>query len=39
MSRVGFLMVRGTVDEDSGEPVEGDFLEEELSSFLFAGFS
>ena len=39
MSRVGFSMVRGTVDEDSGEPVEGDFPEEEFSSFLSVGLS
>ena len=39
MSRLGFSMVRGPIDEDSGEPVEGDFLEEELFSFLSAGLS
>ena len=39
MSRLGFSMVRGTIDEDSGELVEGAFPEEELSSFLSAGFS
>ena len=34
MSRLGFSMVRGPVDEDSQEPVEGAFIKEELSSFL-----
>ena len=32
-------MVRGTVDEDSGELVEGAFPKEELSYFLSVGLS
>ena len=32
-------MVRGTLDEDLGELVEGAFLEEELSSFLSVDLS
>ena len=38
MSRVGWSMVRGEVDEELGEPVEGAFPEEELSYFLSMGF-
>ena len=39
MSRVGLSMVSGTVEEDSGEPVEGAFLEEELCFVLSVGYS
>ena len=39
MLRVGFSMVRGTVDEESGELVEGAFPEDELNSFLSVGLS
>ena len=30
ISRVGFSMVRGIVDKDSGEPVEGAFPKEDV---------
>ena len=39
MSRLGFSIVRGPLDEDAGELIGGDLYEEELSSFLFAGLS
>ena len=38
MSRLGFSMVRGPLDEDVGEIVVGALSEEELSSFYLQVF-
>ena len=39
MSRLGFSIVRGPLDEDVGEPVEGALSGEGLSIFFSSGFS